>query len=71
MCREGTCTFSDTLYGVLYTPAWVFLCLFSSKAVVGLEVELADVSTHVFVCGWQVYLNRPIRMLADMARFGE
>ena len=34
--------------GVLYTPAWMFLCLFSSLAVVGHEVEQADASTHVF-----------------------
>ena len=34
--------------GVLYTPAWMFLCLFSSLAVVGREVEQADASTHVF-----------------------
>ena len=34
--------------GVIYTPTWVFLCLFTVKAVVGLEDEQADESTHVF-----------------------
>ena len=33
---------------VLYTPTWVFLCLFTVKAVEGLEDEQADVSTHAF-----------------------
>ena len=36
--------------GVLYTPSWVFLCLFFSMAVVGQNNEQADVSTHVFFC---------------------
>ena len=35
--------------GVLYTPAWGFLCLFFSMAVEGLNSEQADVSTHVFL----------------------
>jgi hypothetical protein len=35
----------------LYTPTWVFLCLFLGKVVVDLEIKQADVSTHVFfVC---------------------
>ncbi len=32
----------------LYTSTWLFLCLFTVKAVEGLEDEQADVSTHVF-----------------------
>lgn len=32
----------------LYTSTWMFLCLFSSLAVVGHEVEQADANTHVF-----------------------
>ena len=34
--------------GVYILQTWVFLCLFSSMAVVGHEVEQADVSTCVF-----------------------
>ena len=33
----------------LYTSTWMFLCLFTVKAVEGLEDEQADVSTHVFL----------------------
>ena len=32
----------------LYTSTWLFLCLFTVKAVEGLEDEQADASTHVF-----------------------
>ena len=33
----------------LYTSTWLFLCLFTVKAVEGLEDEQADASTHVFL----------------------
>ena len=32
----------------LYTSTWVFLCLFTTEAVVGPNSEQADASTHVF-----------------------
>ena len=32
----------------LYTSTWLFLCLFTTEAVVGPNSEQADASTHVF-----------------------
>ena len=37
---------------------WVFLCLFTTLAVVGQNIEQADASTHVFfVCSHHIMLN--------------
>ena len=35
--------------GVLYTPAWVFLCLFTTLAVVGQNIEQAEVKHPRFL----------------------
>ena len=52
--RRGSGILNAHFTGVLYTPAWVFLCLFSSLAVVGHEVEQTDVSTRAFfICSWR------------------
>ena len=41
--------------GVLYTPAWVFLCLFTTLAVVGQNIEQAEVKhPRFFVCSHQL-----------------
>ena len=57
---------SGTLYGHLYTLRWCLLCLFSSLAVVGHEVEQANVGTTFFICSSQERVNPFVLVLTDL-----
>ena len=52
---RGLCILNAHLTVYLYTPAWMFLCLFSSKAVVGQIVKQARVKHPRFL---YVAINR-------------
>ena len=45
--------------GELYTPTWMFLCLFSSMAVVGHEAEQAEENIHVFYLQLTIVITNP------------
>ena len=46
--REARVASSHTLRVYYILQTWVFLCLLSTLAVVGQNIEQADVSTHAF-----------------------
>ena len=70
---RGSCILNAHLTVYLYTSAWVFLCLFSSKAVVGQIVEQARVKhpRFLYVAINRVIINLTFGCLSEQKNIGK